>query len=56
MMPEKIRDAVIKLYLNKCKIEYNIKFLVWRVSQLKFMKKEISAEHLAQIKSLKNAL
>lgn len=56
MMSDDIRDALIKLYMNKCKIEYNIKYLEWRVNQLKFVKKAINPEHLEQIKLLKKTL
>jgi len=30
----KVRDRIINLYLEKCKTEYNVKFLKWRLNHL----------------------
>lgn len=40
-IPEMIRDAVMTIYIQRCKISYTIKFIQWRLAKLKFENKPI---------------
>ena len=52
-IPRAVRNKIIKLYLDRCKIHYNIKFLLWRIKRLKELgKTEALGEKKAMVDNL----
>ena len=49
-----IRDRIFKAYFYYKKIVYTIKFIQWRIQQLKFRNVEIEEERYEELKTLED--